>query len=311
MNYGSIIREAAGISLRNPFLWFFGFFAAGTSFSLNLPGDFGDEDTASGLPAGIERWISENLVLFLALAGGTLAVLMLVFLALSVLSRGALVESVAALHGGEEREFRSTWRAGRVFFWRVLGLVSLLFLISLGLLAAVGAPAALAVWLVLAAAESVALRVLFVFLVGLLAAVLLVLLFVPLYIVGQLALRELVVGGARIAASVRSGYGLFRRRVGQSLFVWLIQAALGLGIGIVVAVVGTVYGLLLYGSVAAVSALGSSVATAVATATALALFFAVAAVVTGVLGAFFSGYWTLSYLRLRREGDELPALGSG
>lgn len=56
-------------------------------------------------------------------------------------------------------------------------------------------PAALSIWTVLAATESVGLKVLFVFLVGLLALVLLVLLFVPLYITRQLALRELVVGG--------------------------------------------------------------------------------------------------------------------
>ncbi|MDQ4106657.1 MAG: hypothetical protein M3157_05740 [Actinomycetota bacterium] len=258
----------------------------------------------------MERWISENLVLFLALAGGTLGLLMLIFLGLSILSRGALVEAVVALHGGEERGFSSTWRAGLAHFWRVLGLVLLIFLISLGILLAVGVPAGLASWAVLATAESVGMRVLFVTLVGLLALVVSVLLFVPLYITWQLALRELVVGGEGVAGALRGGYGLFGRSPSRSLLVWLIQVALAIGVGIVVAIVGTICGLLLYGMVVAAGALDSTVATAITTAVALVLFFLVAVAVSGVVGAFFSGYWTLAYLRLRREGDELPVAGS-
>ncbi len=282
-----------------------------TTFSLNLPRDFGNQRTDSGLPASIERWVSDNLVLFLILAGAAFVLLMLVFLAFSVLSRGALVEAVVALNGGEGRDFSSTWRSGRACFWRVLGLALLLFLISLGILLVVGAPAGLAIWAVLAAAESVGLKILFTFFVGLLALVLLVLLFVPLYIVWQLALRELVVGGARVKVSLRSGYGLFRRNIGRSFLTWLIQIVLAVGIGIVVAIVGSIYGLLLFGMVAAIAALNSTIATAATTVVALVLFFAVAAGVSGILGTFFSGYWTLSYLRLRREGDDFTATGDG
>lgn len=284
---------------------------SGTTFSLNLPGDFGDERTDSGLPAGIERWISDNLALFLILAGMTFAILLLAFFAFSVISRGALVEAVIALHGEEERSFSSVWRAGLTYFRRVLGLVLLLLLISLGILLAIGAPAGFSIWAVLATAESVGLRILFVFFVGLLALVLLVLLFVPLYAVWQLALREVVAGGEGAAGSLRGGYRLFRRNLSRSLLTWLMQVALAIIVGIAVAIVGTIYGLLLYGMVAAVAALDSPVATAATTVAAVTLFFAVAAVVSGILGTFFSGYWTLAYLRLRRESDDLSPTESG
>ena len=282
-----------------------------TTFGLNLPRDFGNERTDSGLPAGTERWISENLVLFLILAGAAFIILVLVSSVFSVISQGALVEAVVALHGGEERGFSSAWRTGLSYFWRVLGLVLLLFLISLGILLVVGMPAALSVWAVLAAAESVGLKVLFVFLVGLLALVLLVLLFVPLYITWQLALRELVSGGEEVKGSLRSGYGLFRHNIGRSLLTWLVQVVLAIGTGVVIAIAGSVYGLLLLGMVAAVGTLDSTIATVATTVLALVLFFTVAAVVSGILGAFFSGYWTLAYLRLRRESDDLPAAGDG
>lgn len=282
-----------------------------TSFGLNLPRDFGNERTNSGLPADIERWISDNLILFLILAGVAFVLLVLVSLVFSMISHGALIESVVALHDGEERGFWSAWRAGLSYFWRVLGLALLLFLASLGILLVMGVPAGLSIWAVLAAAESMGLKILFVFFVGLLALVLLVLLFVPLYVVWQLALRELVVGEEGVRVSLRSGYGLFRRNIGRGLLTWLIQVVLAIGVGIVVAIVGSIYGLLLFGMVAAVGTLDSTIATVATTVIALVLFFAVAAVVSGILGAFFSGYWTLAYLRLRRGSDNLPAAGNG
>ncbi|MGB3683989.1 MAG: hypothetical protein WA990_16045 [Rubrobacteraceae bacterium] len=282
-----------------------------TTFSLNLPGGFGDESTESGLPASIERWISDNLILFLVLAGAALVLLLLVALVFSTISRGALVEAVIALHGEEDRDFSSAWRTGLAYFWRVLGLALLLFSISLGILIAVGAPAGLLAWAGLVAADSVGLRILFVVLVGLLAFVLLVLLFVPLYVVWQLALRELVAGGEGVTGSLRGGYRLFRRNLGRSLLTWLLQVALAIAVGTVVAVVGTVYGLLLYGMVAAIAALEVNIATAATTVVAVVLFFSVAVAVSGILGTFFSGYWTLAYLRLRGESNNSSTVYSG
>lgn len=187
----------------------------------------------------------------------------------------------------------------------------LVLLISLGILLAVGVPTVLSIWAVFVVAESVGLRILFVFLVGLLALVLLVLLFVPLYITWQLALRELVADGEGVTGSLRDGYRLFRRSLGRSLLTGLIQVALAMAVGIVVAIVGAVYGLLLYGMVEAISALNSTVATVATTVIAIVLFFVVAAVVSGVLGTFFSGYWTLAYLRLRRESDNPSTVDNG
>lgn len=37
MNYGELIKDAFWISWRNRFLWFFGFFAGGTSAGANCP----------------------------------------------------------------------------------------------------------------------------------------------------------------------------------------------------------------------------------------------------------------------------------
>ena len=57
MNYGELIKDAFWISWRNHFLWFFGFFAGGTSVGayFNIPsgnfGGFDEEDFGGKTPA--------------------------------------------------------------------------------------------------------------------------------------------------------------------------------------------------------------------------------------------------------------------
>lgn len=299
MNYGEIISSAARLTWRNKFLWFFGFFA-GASASFNFPGGGGDFGNG-GFQAPLRdtaAWIQNNLALFLTVVI-TLAVLFVVVgIVLSMISQGALVESVAALDRGEERRFGSAWRAGTANFWRVLGLKVLFLLISIAL--------SLALTLVLVAptvgiffaTESVAARVIAVVFAVLTGLALLLLIFLPLAVIGQWALRRLVIDRDRIWESIRSGYGLFRRNIGRSLLIWLIQLGLMLGAGIVMLIAILLLGLLLVGpafllgradyttAAIAVGAIGGAVL--------LAVFF----VLSAILGTFNSSYWTLAYLRL-------------
>ena len=112
MNYGEFIKEAFWITLRNRFLWFFGFFISGGIGSSNFnpsaggPGDF-DGSPGDAPPAWLSdptRWITDNLALVIAVIV-TVVVLVVVFIVLTLISQGALAESVAALHRGETRRF--------------------------------------------------------------------------------------------------------------------------------------------------------------------------------------------------------------
>lgn len=301
MNYGEIISSAVRLTWRNKFLWFFGFFAgAGASFNFPGGGGFG-EDGSGGLPAplrGFAAWVQDNLALFLTVVITLVVLIVVIGIVLSMISQGALAESVAALDRGEERRFGSTWRAGTANFWRVLGLKVLFLLITVGL--------SLALTLVLVAptvgiffaTESTAARVIAVVFAVLAGIALLVLLFIPLAVIGQWALRRLVVDRDRIWESIRSGYGLFRRNIGRSLLVWLIQLGLMLGAGIVMLIALVILGLVLVGPAfllvradytALAIALGVIGGTIL-----LAVFF----VLSAILGTFNSSYWTLAYLRL-------------
>ena len=303
MNYGDLLSEAFRLTWRNHFLWFFGFFVGGGA-SFNVPSNIGGEQGAPfGAASGPVRWISENLVLFLALVIALAVVIALAFIVLAMLSHGALVESVAALHRGEPRRFGPAWRAGTANFWRVLGLKVLFFLMALGLAILVLLPVALGVVAVLAATDSTGLRILLIALLVLAGFLALIFVFLPFAIVNQFALRELVVGRRRILESVGGGFGLFRYNIGRSLLVWLLQLGVMLGLGIATLVVVIILGAILLGPAIALFAAHQTTAAVVVGVVGGLLFLVPLFVISGALGAFNHTYWTLAYLRLTEHPE--------
>jgi hypothetical protein len=304
MNYGDLLSEAFRITWRNRFLWFFGFFVGGASFNLpsaNLGGQRGG--MPFGPASGPLRWISENLTLFLVSVGVLVAVLALVFIVLAMISHGALAESVAALHRGEQRRFGRAWRAGTAYLWRVIWLKGLFFLMALGLALLIFLPATLGVVAVFTATESVGLRVLSVVLGVLFVLALLVLVFLPFAIVNQFALRELVVGGRRVMDSIGGAFGLFRRNIGRSLLLWLVQLGVMLGLGIAMLVVIVILGVILVGPAVALFAADQTTAAVVVGVVGGLLFLVPVLVISGALSAFNHAYWTLAYLQLTSPAD--------
>ena len=307
MNYGDLLSEAFRLTWRNRYLWFFGFFIAGGGGSFNFPANFGGEEVRNpfGPVAGPLQWISDNLVLFLTVVISVIVLLALVFLVLSIISQGALAESIAALHRGETRGFGSAFRAGTANFWRVLGLKVLFFLIALGLLLVIFLPVVLGALAAFSLTDSTGLRVLAVVLGVLFVFVALVVVFLPFAIVNQFGLRELVVSRRRITESIAGGFRLFRRNIGRSLLVWLIQLAVMLGLGIAVLVVLVILGAILLGPAIALFATDHATAGVVAGVVGGVLFLVPVFVISGAVGAFNHAYWTLAYLRLVEPPEDL------
>jgi hypothetical protein len=304
MNYGDILREAFQITWRNKFLWFFGFFVAGAGGSLNVPSGGGGSPgggTGDPLPgdlAGIGRTLQENLVLILVVAGIVLLVIFLIFLFLALLSEAALAESVTAIHRGEGRRFGVAWQTGVSFLWRVLGLKILLALISFVFILLAGIVAGIPIAIVFAASESTAARITTVVIAVLLVILLLILVFVPLAIIGQWALRRAVVDNTGAVASVREAYHFFRRNMGKSLLIWLLQVGVMLGLGIAF-LIGLVIVALPLAIPVILLAVAEYMTAAIIVGVVMALIFlTVIFIASGALGAFNHAYWTLSYLRL-------------
>ena len=309
MSYGDLIRDAFRITLRNRFLWFFGFFAGSAFF--NFPSGGGNFDTddfeqsgagTSALTAQIGPGVFDNAALIVGIVVVVLLIVLL-FIVMAVISQGALSESVAAIDRGEGRRFGSTFRAGLRTFWRVLGYYVLFFLISVGLLVAIGGPIALLVGGTFAATQSTGARVIVAVLAGLAAVALLILVFIPLTIISQYALREIVVRRTRIFGSVGSGYAIFRRNLGRSLLLWLIHLGLMIGIGILLLIVVLLVGLILFIPTIALAVAEYTTAAVVAGVVAGVILLPILLVLSGAAGTFGHTYWTLAYLRLTAPAE--------
>jgi hypothetical protein len=303
MNYGDLIRDAFRITLHNRYLWFFGFFVGGTGF--NVPsggGNFDPDDfrrsgsSISGLMAQVGQGLGPAILIPLIILVALLLALIFIFLA--IVSQGALADSVAAIDRGEGRRFGTAFGSGMGNFWRVLGYYVVFFLIALGLLVAIGIPVALLIGGTFVATQSVGARISVAVIVGLLAVLLLIVVFIPLSIIAQYALREIVVRRERVFGSVASGYSLFRRNLGRSLLVWLIQIGLSIGIAIAFILLLLIVGLVLFIPTIALAVAGYSTGAIIAGVIAGLILLPILLILTGAIGTFSHAYWTLAYLRL-------------
>lgn len=323
MNYGDLIRDAFRITLRNRYLWFFGFFAGGTgsNFVGNVPSTGGNfnPDNFKQSSVGLSSLTAQaGAISSAALIAGIVVVVLLIvlfFIIMAIISQGALAESVAAIDRGESRRFGSAFRSGLGNFWRVLGYYIVFFLVALGLLVVIGIPVAILIGGTFAATQSTGARVSVAVIVGILAVLLLIVVFIPLSIIAQYALREIVVRRERVFGSVGSGYGIFRRNLGRSLLLWLIMVGLSIGIGIAFILVILIVGLVLFIPTIGLAIAGYSTAAIIAGVIAGLILLPLLLVAVGAIGTFLHAYWTLAYLRLTippatsPSPDPSPALG--
>lgn len=283
VEYGKLIGATYRIALHNWRLWPFGLFAGTGGGGLNL--SYQTDGRGDGIDSDL-----------LVVLGLVLLALVLAGAVLSVLSQGALAEGVAAIDRGERRGFRQALRAGRATFWRVLGLFLLGTLVALAVVLALLVVCGGAVLVVFTVTDTVGLRVLVAVLAALGAVAALLLLLLPLALILQHALRELVLGGQPAVAALKGGWRLFRANLGPTILVFLIQQGLVLvgytGIAIVALVLSSpaITFLLLFGA--------STGVIVVAAITALVVVPAGLAA-AGAVGTFGHGLWTLAYLRMR------------
>ncbi len=302
MNYGYLMRDAFRITLRNRYLWFFGFFASGTgtNFVGNVPSGSGNFN-----PDQFEQGVLGNAGVILGIVV-VVILIALFFIILAIISQGALADSVAAIDSGEERRFGSAFTSGTGNFWRVLGYYVVFFLVALGLLVVIAIPVALLIGGTFAATQSMGARVSVAVVVGILAVLLLIVVFIPLYIIGQYALRDIVVRRERVLGSVGSGYSLFRHNIGRSLLLWLIKLGLSIGIGIAFILLLLIVGLILFVPTIALAAAGYSTAAIIAGVIAGLILLPLLLVATGAIGTFSHAYWTLAYLLLMAPPTPSP-----
>jgi len=308
MDYGRLVSDAWRVTWRHRFLWWFALFggAQGGGCSFNYGQRFSPR-TGGGapqLPGGPEMqrvagvvaaWVTSHLALVVAV-GLLFFLLVLAFVVVSFVARGALIGSTARVALGEPTTTREGWAIGRRLGWRYARLF--LLLIALGLAVFV----TLALLLVLVVTLFALSRVLGIVvgaLLGLAAVGALIALGIAASIALSLADRAIALDDLGARAGLRRAIALMRLQLGTSLILWLLSVGLGIGIAIGFVILLLVLALPLGGL-----ALAAYASSGLGAQTLLVGLFDVLALVTilwvvgAIAGTFTSTYWTLAYLSL-------------
>ena len=309
MQYGELITRSFSIVWRHKYLWLLAILGGADAGGNGFPGNFGNPfngfnrgatgGTARGgfNSADVSRFLQDNagLIVFGALL---LLLIAIAWFLLSCVTTGALVRASAEHDAERPFGLGLAWRTGLGTFWSILGLrlfgvlwtvLSLALIVGLIVLGVVtylsGQSGALA--LVIA--------------VGILLFLALVVAWIAVGIAFILATRAVVLEQRGAVAALGRGFQLLRARLGRVLLVWLLELGLALAAGIVLAIVLIPLSIFVALIVVAAGAAGGAGAAAVLAIPFGLLLLAALLVVGGVLGGYFSTYWTLAFRRMELD----------
>lgn len=126
MNYTDLIKRAFNLTLRNRFLWIFGFFVVtagvwAASIALLTFGGSNKVQAESVVNITKDQAVSFfNQYAFPSLIGVLiLLVIAIVMFVLALISRGALINGADKLGKGEKSDFSSAFKIGKKYFWHL------------------------------------------------------------------------------------------------------------------------------------------------------------------------------------------------
>lgn len=139
-NYFEIMKKSLQIGLQKKYFWWFGLFISlgeiGGIFNFPL-----GSETNKELGSGEFASLADNLFLVKT----TLlifSVLFFVFFILGIIARGGMIKAIEKAIKGEDGNFRSEFREGRKFFWRILAINASVGFLALSAFAVLAVPIA-------------------------------------------------------------------------------------------------------------------------------------------------------------------------
>lgn len=305
MQYGDLITRSFWIVWRHKYLWLLailgGADAGGNGFGGNFANGFNgfNRGSAGGGrfndgAATVSRFLQDNLWL-IVLGGVLVLVIAIAWFLLSCVTTGALVRASAEHDAERPFGLGFAWRTGLGTFWSILGLR------LLGVLWAVLSVALIVGLVVLGVAsylggQSGALALVIV--LGILLVMALVVAWILVGIAFILAIRAVVLEQRGAIAALGRGFQLLRARLGRVLLVWLLQVGLGLAAGVGLAIILIPVSILVAVIVVTAGVAGGTEAALVVAIPFGLLQLAVILVLGGMLGGYFSTYWTLAFRRM-------------
>jgi hypothetical protein len=299
MDFGYVLKRAWEIIWKFKVLWIFGILAscgqASSSGGSNSGYRFSSQEI--NLPPQIERFFAQPAVIALLIGLGIFIVLALIVLAilLGTVGRVGLIRgTMKAEQGAERLTFGELWHDGLAYFWRVFGLNLLMGVIIVVAILVIFISGAILTGLTLG---------LFVF-----CLIPIICLLVPVMwavsVVIEQANVALVVENLGIIEAINRGWRVVRDNIGNMILMSLI---LILGIGFIG---GAIIGLPLL-IVSAPAFVGIAAGTTEALRNGMLVsgllflvYLPVLLLLSGILRAYTSSAWTLTYLRLTTKPSQ-------
>jgi hypothetical protein len=281
MDYGGLVRKSLDIMWKFKYLWLFGFFlefgsGGGTWFG-NLP---------DKVKLPVSHFIRGD-ILGGALVGAILLVIavallvFLVFVIMYVISQGGMIHCVRKIQAGENAGLREGWDAGIKYFWRILGILVIIVIVSLAVAAFTIGPFILGIAVFKA----------FGLLLGVILFPLALVLIVTIALIHIYAARACVIEDKGVFDSLAAAWDMIKSNIGPSLIVTLISV----GSTMVYMFGFMAVGLLLALPFIAIAAFNLLLG--------VFLGVIVALVYIGILSAMWGTYidslWTLAYLEMK------------
>lgn len=282
MDYGGLVRKSLDMVWRFKYLWLFGFFlefgsGGGTWFG-NLP---------DKVKLPVSHYIRGD-ILGSALVGAILlvvAVALLVFLVFAIMyiiSQSGMIHCVRKIQAGENVGLREGWDAGIKYFWRILGILVIIIIVSLAIAAFTIGPFILGIVVFKA----------FGLLLGVILFPLALVLIVTIALIHIYAARACVIENKGVFDSLAAAWEMLKGNIGSSLIVTLIS----IGSTMVYMFGFVAIGLLLALPFIAVAAFNLLLG--------VFLGVMVALIYIGILSAMWGTYidslWTLAYLDMKK-----------
>jgi len=318
IDYFDLIKRAWQITWKHRFLWLFGFIlalaAGGSNVSNSLNYSFNGADTST--TSGNLGAFANSYLVFILFFAAVIGLLGFIVWVLSIFATGGLVGAAAKIERGEPTSLADGFKIGAKNFWRILGLNIVIGLIILALVMVLIVPLVVVI-IVMASAggQGSALPaglicLIPVFILGLL---LLALAATILSLISIYATRYIVLEKGGVFNSFSRGWRLIKRKFASTfvvfLLVWLISALAATVFAIPGLIIGIPVFLTLFAGIAGKNVLIVSLA-----AFGFVLLAVVMSFFNGVLEAYRSVIWTLTFLHLAEEpkgqGAATPAESS-
>jgi len=290
-NFGEILTRSWQIIWKHKVLWVFGVLAScsrGGGGGGGGGGGNGFDPSNKPQFSGFQQWISENWWIVIVIA---VVFLLLIILAifLGTIGRIGLIKGTyQAEQGAEKLVLGELFSGSMPYFWRIFGLslvIGIAFLIIFLPFVAFG---------VLSAG------------IGFLCLLPLICILVPISWVVTIVIEQanaaIVLEDIGITAGLRRGWEIVKTNLGPTLIMGLILFVITFVVGLVIAI--PILLVVFPAALAFVAGEAQNTTPLVLMGVCLCLYIPVALVAQGIMTAYTSSAWTLTYLRLRKPPQD-------